>query len=96
MPYDLKKYLPTTRKETDLRGWDEVDIVFFTGDAYIDHPSFGAAVLGRVLEAPSSVRMVLSGVMLVMQPEKTGLVVSGGAAVLRNWPIHSLVTQIQV
>jgi uncharacterized radical SAM protein YgiQ len=44
-------YLPTTKKETDLRGWDEVDIVFFTGDAYIDHPSFGAAVLGRVLEA---------------------------------------------
>ena len=48
---DLLKYLPTTRKETDLRGWDELDIVFFTGDAYIDHPSFGAAVLGRVLEA---------------------------------------------
>ena len=48
---DLLKYLPTTRKETALRGWDEVDIVFFTGDAYIDHPSFGAAVLGRVLEA---------------------------------------------
>ena len=48
---DLLKYLPTTKKETDLRGWDEVDIVFFTGDAYIDHPSFGAAVLGRVLEA---------------------------------------------
>ena len=38
---DLLKYLPTTKKETDLRGWDEVDIVFFTGDAYIDHPSFG-------------------------------------------------------
>ena len=34
-----------------MRGWDEVDIVFFTGDAYVDHPSFGAAVLGRVLEA---------------------------------------------
>ena len=48
---DLLKYLPTTKKETDLRGWEEVDIVFFTGDAYIDHPSFGAAVLGRVLEA---------------------------------------------
>lgn len=48
---DLLSYLPTTKKETDLRGWDEVDIVFFTGDAYIDHPSFGAAVLGRVLEA---------------------------------------------
>ena len=51
MEYDLKKYLPTTRKEMELRGWDEMDIIFFTGDAYIDHPSFGAAVLGRVLEA---------------------------------------------
>ena len=48
---DLLKYLPTTRKETDLRGWNEVDIVFFTGDAYVDHPSFASAVLGRVLEA---------------------------------------------
>lgn len=48
---DLLKYLPTTRKEIELRGWDEVDIVFFSGDAYIDHPSFGAALLGRVLEA---------------------------------------------
>ena len=48
---DLLKYLPTTRKEMELRGWDEVDVVFFTGDAYIDHPSFGAAVIGRALEA---------------------------------------------
>ena len=48
---DLKAYLPTTRKELELRGWEEVDIIFFTGDAYIDHPSFGAAVLGRTLEA---------------------------------------------
>lgn len=48
---DLKAYLPTTRKELELRGWDEVDVVFFTGDAYIDHPSFGAAVIGRTLEA---------------------------------------------
>jgi uncharacterized radical SAM protein YgiQ len=48
--YDLKAYLPTTKKELQLRGWDEVDIILFTGDAYIDHPSFGAAVIGRVLE----------------------------------------------
>ena len=48
---DLKKYLPTTRKELELRGWDEVDVIFFTGDAYIDHPSFGAAVIGRTLES---------------------------------------------
>lgn len=49
--YDLKKYLPTTRKELDLRGWDTVDVILFSGDAYVDHPSFGAAVIGRVLEA---------------------------------------------
>ena len=48
---DLKKYLPTTRKELELRGWDEVDVIFFTGDAYVDHPQFGAAVIGRALEA---------------------------------------------
>ncbi len=47
---DLKKYLPTTKKELDLRGWNEVDVILFSGDAYIDHPSFGAAVIGRVLE----------------------------------------------
>ncbi|EGJ71053.1 UPF0313 protein ygiQ [Bacteroides coprosuis DSM 18011] len=48
---DLKDWLPTTKKEVKLRGWDELDIIFFSGDAYVDHPSFGAAVLGRVLEA---------------------------------------------
>lgn len=44
-------YLPTTKKEMALRGWDEADVILFSGDAYIDHPSFGAAVIGRVLEA---------------------------------------------
>ncbi len=43
--------LPMTRKEMEARGWDEIDIVFVTGDAYIDHPSFAMAILGRVLEA---------------------------------------------
>ena len=47
---DLKAYLPTTKKEMKLRGWDELDVIIFSGDAYIDHPSFGAAVIGRVLE----------------------------------------------
>ena len=50
MSYDLKAYLPTTKKELQLRGWDEVDIILFSGDAYIDHPAFGAAVIGRALE----------------------------------------------
>ena len=47
----LSDFLPTTRKEMELRGWDEVDVVLFSGDAYVDHPSFGAAVIGRILEA---------------------------------------------
>jgi uncharacterized radical SAM protein YgiQ len=44
-------FLPTTRAEMATRGWDAVDIVFVTGDAYVDHPSFAMAILGRVLEA---------------------------------------------
>jgi len=49
--YQLTDFLPTTKKELDLRGWDEVDVVIFSGDAYIDHPAFGTAVIGRILEA---------------------------------------------
>lgn len=44
------KFLPTSAKEMKALGWDYVDIVIFTGDAYIDHPSFGAAIIARVLE----------------------------------------------
>ena len=51
MEYRLTDFLPTTKKELELRGWDYVDIILFSGDAYVDHPSFGAAVIGRVLEA---------------------------------------------
>jgi len=47
----LTDWLPTSRKETELRGWDCLDVVFFSGDAYVDHPSFGAAVICRTLEA---------------------------------------------
>lgn len=42
--------LPATRAEVDARGWDAVDVVFVTGDAYVDHPAFAMAILGRVLE----------------------------------------------
>jgi len=45
------KFLPTTRKEMEQLGWDSCDVVLVTGDAYVDHPSFGMAVIGRVLEA---------------------------------------------
>ncbi|MDR1810147.1 MAG: YgiQ family radical SAM protein [Prevotella sp.] len=46
----IDKWLPTTKKEVEMRGWDRPDVILFSGDAYIDHPSFGAAVIGRILE----------------------------------------------
>lgn len=51
MEYRLTDFLPTTKKEMELRGWDEVDIILFSADAYVDHPSFANAVIGRTLEA---------------------------------------------
>ena len=51
MEYRLTDFLPTTKKELELRGWDYVDVILFSADAYVDHPSFGAAVIGRTLEA---------------------------------------------
>ena len=48
---DLTAWLPTTKKEVEMRGWSELDVIIFSGDAYVDHPAFGAAVIGRVLEA---------------------------------------------
>lgn len=59
-------WLPTTRKEVEAREWDEVDVILFSGDAYVDHPSFGAAVIGRLLEA-QDVR-----VAIVPQPDWRG------------------------
>lgn len=64
--YRLTDYLPTTKKELELRGWSDVDVVLFSGDAYVDHPSFGAAVIGRLLEAQGL------KVALVPQPDWRG------------------------
>ena len=49
--YQLTDFLPTTKKECNLRGWEQLDVILFSGDAYVDHPAFGSAVIGRVLEA---------------------------------------------
>ncbi|MCP4312527.1 MAG: YgiQ family radical SAM protein [Bacteroidetes bacterium] len=46
----ISKYLPTTAKEVKALGWEELDVILFTGDAYVDHPAFGIPVIGRVLE----------------------------------------------
>ena len=47
----MAQWLPTTKKECERLGWDQLDVILFSGDAYVDHPSFGTAVIGRVLEA---------------------------------------------
>src|SRR6056300_693236 len=47
----LSDWLPTTNKEVNLRGWETLDVILFSGDAYVDHPAFGPAVIGRILES---------------------------------------------
>ena len=49
--YGTAPFFPTSRKEMDQLGWDSCDIIIVTGDAYVDHPSFGMAIIGRLLEA---------------------------------------------
>ena len=49
--YQLTDFLPTTKKECTLRGWEQLDVILFSGDAYVDHPAFGSAVIGRFLES---------------------------------------------
>ncbi len=49
-PRDLRRFLPTTREEMAARGWDELDVLIVNGDAYVDHPAFGGAIIGRFLE----------------------------------------------
>ena len=64
--YQKTDWLPVTKKEMQLRGWEQADVVLFSGDAYVDHPSFGAAVAGRLLEACGM------KVVLVPQPDWRG------------------------
>src|SRR6202046_2943404 len=49
--FGIAPFLPTSRAEMDLLGWDSCDVIVVTGDAYVDHPSFGMAIIGRLLEA---------------------------------------------
>ena len=64
--FRLTDFLPTTKKEMELHGWNEVDVVLFSGDAYVDHPSFGAPLIARLLEAEGL------KVALVPQPDWRG------------------------
>ena len=49
----MNNFLPTTKSEMKARGWDELDFILVSGDAYVDHPSFGAAIISRYLESRS-------------------------------------------
>ena len=49
--FKLDNWLPTTKKEVEARGWDYLDVILFSGDAYVDQPSFGSAIIGRLLES---------------------------------------------
>ena len=70
MDYNIQQWLPTTKKEVEQRGWKSIDVILFTGDAYVDHPSFGGAVIGRLLES------------LGLSPSPTGRMIYG---ISRNW-----------
>lgn len=50
-PRPVTHWLPITKKEIEMRGWEEVDVIIVSGDAYVDHPSFGTAVIGRIMES---------------------------------------------
>ena len=47
----MRKFLPISKEEIVERGWDQIDFLFVSGDAYVDHPSFGPAIISRVLES---------------------------------------------
>ena len=65
----MKKFLPISKEEIVERGWDQIDFLFVSGDAYVDHPSFGPAVICRVLEAQGY------RVALLCQPDWTNLII---------------------
>jgi len=47
----ITDWLPITMKEVEAHGWEELDIILISGDAYVDHPAFGAAVIGRIIQS---------------------------------------------
>ena len=50
-PRPISDCLPITKKEVEARGWDELDVILISGDAYVDHPTYGTAVIGRIIES---------------------------------------------
>ena len=69
----MKKFLPISKEEIVERGWDQIDFLFVSGDAYVDHPSFGPAVICRVLEAQGYYAN-LTGTNLIILQHQASLV----------------------
>jgi len=83
--YDHVPYLPTCRKEMEEFGWDELDVLLLTGDAYVDHPSFGVSLIGRILLAAGFRTGVIAQfpwqdpeVLKVMGTPRVGIGISSG------------------
>ena len=81
----MKDFLPINRKDMEARGWDEVDFVYVIGDAYVDHPSFGHAIISRVLEAHGYKVGIIAqpdwkdaGNIQILGEPRLGWLVSGG------------------
>ena len=62
----LSDWLPITKKEVESRGWEELDVILITGDAYVDHPSFGAAVIGKLNDKYKKNNLIIFSTLLMM------------------------------
>ena len=83
--YDNVPYLPTNRQEMEAFGWDELDVLLLTGDAYVDHPSFGVSLIGRILLAAGFRTGIIAQfpwqdpeVLKVMGTPRVGIGISSG------------------
>jgi len=81
---DIRNWLPTSRKDIEILGWDEIDVIIFSGDAYVDHPSFGPAVIGRVIGD--------EGFRVAIVPNLTGRMTYG---ILRSWGNQNIFSELQ-
>ena len=89
--FGVAPFLPMSRAEMDALGWDSCDVILVTGDAYVDHPSFGMAIVGRLLEA-QGVRVLALGLKRVRAVTNYHITAADIQAALRV--CHSLSLQL--
>lgn len=94
------QFLPITKAEAAARGWDQLDFVYIIGDAYVDHPSFGAAIISRVIESLGfSIGIISqrspSGTTWSLAQPKYAFLVTGGNIDSMVAPLHRCQAQAQ-